>query len=336
MSDSLRQAIASILFVLLSIGALSAQEPVNPAATPGARALLAELYELQQRGLRWTGQHNFPDSLRKFTTRAEEITGVTPMLYGTDMSTLNGNTRDSVVAECIRRHRAGQKVTLMWHAGRPQDRYHYDQDLDVKGRVYTEQWQDLTTPGTDENSAWLMQVDHLAVYLRRLRDANVPVLWRPYHEMNGNWFWWGNRPGKEGVAELWRQLYDRLVNEHKLHNLVWVWNAHVTVEGDIDKDDVALADLAKFYPGAAYVDALATDVYNGDYDDAHYRALRKLAAGKPVGLGEIGVVPDDDVLERQPGWTWFMIWPTHLTQDNKEKDVRRLFTDNKSINAPRR
>jgi len=44
--------------------------------------------------------------------------------------------------------------------------------------------------------------------------------------MNGNWFWWGGRPGKDGSAALYRQIYDRFVNVHHLDNLVWVWNVN--------------------------------------------------------------------------------------------------------------
>ena len=35
-------------------------------------------------------------------------------------------------------------------------------------------------------------------YLRQLRDARIPILWRPYHEMNGVWFWWCAKPGENG------------------------------------------------------------------------------------------------------------------------------------------
>ena len=54
----------------------------------------------------------------------------------------------------------------------------------------------------------------------------MPVLWRPYHEMNGDWFWWGKKTGPSGHRALWRMMYDRFVNYHGLNNLLWVWNAN--------------------------------------------------------------------------------------------------------------
>jgi len=95
----------------------------------------------------------------------------------------------------------------------------------VQGHLTDFEWRELLTPGSALNRRWCAQVDVIAGYLKQLQAAHVPVLWRPYHEVNGDWFWWGGRKGKDGSAALYRQLYDRFVNRHHLDNLVWVWNA---------------------------------------------------------------------------------------------------------------
>ena len=84
------------------------------------------------------------------------------------------------------------------------------------------EWQHLLSPGTDLHARWERQIDRVAGYLAELQDAGVPVLFRPYHEMSGNWFWWGGRPGPQGLQELYRQLFNRYVRVHQLHGLVWV------------------------------------------------------------------------------------------------------------------
>lgn len=66
------------------------------------------------------------------------------------------------------------------------------------GEVSDRQWEELVTPGTALNVRWTRQVDTVASYLNELKALGVPVLWRPYHESNGVWFWWGNRRGKTG------------------------------------------------------------------------------------------------------------------------------------------
>jgi len=82
------------------------------------------------------------------------------------------------------------------------------------------------------------------VQLKRLQDAGVPILFRPLHEAEGAWFWWGAK-GPEATKELWLLLHDRLTNHHKLNNLIWVWNSL----------------LPAWYVGDDTVDILSADVY---------------------------------------------------------------------------
>ena len=52
------------------------------------------------------------------------------------------------------------------------------------------------------------------------------MLFRPYHEMNGNWFWWGGQTRAKWLSGALSAIYDRFVNVHHLNNLVWVWNVN--------------------------------------------------------------------------------------------------------------
>jgi mannan endo-1,4-beta-mannosidase len=65
----------------------------------------------------------------------------------------------------------------------------------IQSHITDAQFQALLTPGTDIHKHWCAQVDVVAEYLRQLQDAHVPVLWRPLHEINGNWFWWNGHLG---------------------------------------------------------------------------------------------------------------------------------------------
>ena len=123
----------------------------------------------------------------------------------------------------------------------------------IQSDLSDEEWEELITPGTHLNEKWKSQVDVIAWFLKQLAYADVPVLWRPYHEMNGDWFWWGKKRGPDGYIKLYRMLFDRLVNFHKLHNLVWVYNTNEIRTG--------VDDHSTYYPGDEYVDVLATDVY---------------------------------------------------------------------------
>jgi mannan endo-1,4-beta-mannosidase len=188
----------------------------------------------------------------------------------------------------------------MWHAVRPSQDEPVEFDEGVRNQMTDQQWQDLMTPGTEIHERWKSQVDVIAWHLRQLRDAQVPVLWRPYHEMNGNWFWWGQKAGENGYRRLYRMLFERLVNFHRLNNLLWVFNANELREG-VDPYD-------KYYPGQDVVDVLATDVYQNGFARRDYDELLALAGAKPIALGETGRMPTVQILRDQPRWTWFMNW----------------------------
>ena len=119
------------------------------------------------------------------------------------------------------------------------------------------------------------------------------------------------------TAALYRQVYKRFVSVHHLDNLIWVWNTNAP------RADAAA--YAGFYPGHDVVDILAADVYANDYRQSHHDQLVELADGRPITLGEVGVLLTPKTLENQPQWAWFMTWTTFLTRENDADEVRRLF-----------
>jgi mannan endo-1,4-beta-mannosidase len=302
----------------------AAATPVNRDASPEARALLRYLYAISGRHT-LSGQHNYANSISRWTDRAYDFTGKYPAVFGQDFGFEGGADKDSIEArpalieEAKRQYRNGAVVVLTWHALRPTDDEPVSFRQSVQGQLTDFEWSELLTPGTQLYERWCAQVDLIAGYLKQLRDARVPVLWRPYHELNGKWFWWGGRPGPSGSSALYRQLYDRFVNHHKLNNLIWVWNANAP-RGE---PSVAAA-YADFFPGLEYADVLAADVY-GEFSQSHYEDLLALAADKPVALGEVGAVPSPAVLKAQPKWTWFMIWSDLVEWANSVESLRETF-----------
>jgi len=303
------------------VAAQNAKLPVNANATPEAKALLRYLYSIQGKNT-LSGQHNYA---RQFTRSSDSImryTGKQPAIWGCDFAT---RKRQELVNEAIRQYKSGSIITLMYHMNRP-----LDSDT-VRGSTWLKmtdsQWNDLLTPGTAINKLWQDDVDAVAKCLKQLQDANIPVLWRPYHEMNGIWFWWGNKQGENGFRKLWIITYDRMVNFHKLNNLIWVWNTNAPRDW---KDDQAYAyDL--FYPGSNYVDVLAADVYGSDYKQSHHDQLATLANGKLIALGEVGNVPTPEILKQQPLWTWFMVWADFPWTHNTPQGIRDLYNDPKVL-----
>lgn len=298
-------------------------EPVNPDASPGARALLGYLHEIGGEKI-LSGQHNYPGTISEFTEKVHEITGKYPAVWGQDFGfTADGQDgivhRPAVMDEAVRQHELGSIITLMWHAVRPVDDEPSGWKTSVQAELTDEEWEQLVTPGTPLHERWLAQLDTVAAHLKRLRDEDIPVLWRPYHEMNGGWFWWGHKKGEDGYKALWRLMYDRFVNHHHLNNLLWVWNAN-GVQNNVGA-------FSEYFPGRDVVDVLAADIYRNDYRQSHHDDLLKLANGKPIALGECGRMPAPAVLDNQPRWTWFMTWTNFLTRENEPEAVIELYND---------
>jgi cellobiose epimerase len=296
-------------------------EPVNRNASPEARKLLEYLYSIRGTNV-IAGHHSYIEKANLFLDRVKELTGKSPQIWGCDFINYyrKGNA-DQIVQEAYKKYKAGYFITLMWHVGRPQDDPPFGWKESVQAKMSDTEWDQLTTPGTNLHSRWLGQVDTIAGFLNELQVLGVPVLWRPYHELNGVWFWWGNRKGPNGSAKLYRMLFDRFVNHHKLNNLIWVWNTNAPRQL-INDEAYAYED---FFPGLEYVDVLAADVYHHDYRQSHHDELAALAGGKAIALGEVGEVPTPEILAHQPLWAWFMIWGNFVDTHNTPAQIRDLY-----------
>jgi mannan endo-1,4-beta-mannosidase len=305
----------------------AAKKPVTPNASPEAVKLLEYLYSISGKQT-LVGQHAEPLNIMTRLPTVQRLTGSYPAVCGFDFGfsapgTWDGiNYRQNIVDEAIKRNSEGFIITIMWHAVRPIEDEPVTFKESVQGELTDEQWQDLITPGTAINEKWKSQVDVIAFFLKQLKNADVPVIWRPYHEMNGDWFWWGKRPGENGTKKLYRMLYDRLVNFHKLNNLIWVYNFNEIRENTSSYEEI--------YPGDDVVDILATDVYRNGFDPNDYNQLSALAKDKLIGLGEVGLPPTPEKLREQPKWVWFMIWGVPYGPD-RVKAARDIYDANETI-----
>jgi mannan endo-1,4-beta-mannosidase len=295
--------------------------PVNPHATPEAKALLHFIDSISGR-YTLAGQHNVPNSTSRWTDRAYDLTGKYPALFGQDFGFSGGDDKDSIegrpamIAEVERQYANGAVIALTWHAVRPTDEEPVTFRDSVHGHLSDFEWHELLTPGTSLYNRWCAQVDVVAGYLKQLQDAHVPVLFRTYHEMNGNWFWWGGRPGQDGSAALYRQIYDRFVNLHHLDNLVWVWN--------VNTPGPSAGPVTNYFPGSQYVDVVTIDIY-GAFDAQYYTDMLTLAAGKPIAMAEVGSAPTTEILAVQPRWAYFMVWSNLVDFSNTVEALTTLF-----------
>ncbi len=212
------------IFATLMYGSDKNFKLITPNASPEAKALLDFLYRISGKYI-LTGQHNLPNTSDRNSQFAAKYIGKTPVVWSTDMGFAEDGDTDSylarpdIVEEAKRQHQSGSIITICWHAVpptaeepvtfRPEPGKVAPESLaSVQGQLLDQQFKDVLTPGTELYNRWAAQVDSIAFYLKKLQKARVPILWRPYHEMNGNWFWWGGRTGDATLVVLSKEGID--------------------------------------------------------------------------------------------------------------------------------
>lgn len=260
-----------------------------------------------------TGQ--FADEGRK-SSEIEKIraaTGKDFAVLGLDVSgysscsVANGSKSNTVEYAYDWYNNGGGIVQLCWHWTTPEPYCVNDQANPWYSSFYKEGSRidlDKAMNGEDQEAYDLLMadIDAMAVELARLRDAGVPVIWRPLHEASGGWFWWGNCEA-ESYIKLWNAMYDKMTNEHNLTNLIWEWNGQDPT----------------WYPGDETVDIVSYDIYAGNhvytsYSGTFSECVESSSERKLVALSENGCVMDPDLVMRDNArWLFWGTWSDPFT-----------------------
>ena len=270
----------------------------HPQASPQARALYRYLNDTWgQRTLTGQQESMWHGSFRYELDYIQQVSGKQPAVLGLDY--IDPPARPGVNQRARAWYESGGIVTLCWHWGNPlvgpgylNSKIHFDAAAALK-------------PGTPENVALLRDMDEIAGYLGQLRDRGVPVLWRPFHEFTGDWFWWG-QCGPEVFKALWTLMYDRYTHKYGLNNLIWVL-------GYTKDPDPA------WFPGRAYIDIIGADNYvkdRGPMDDMYARVKAITCEAVPIALHECGPIPDPQLLtQTRANWLYFLVWHSDFIRD---------------------
>ncbi len=254
-----------------------------------------------------TGQHTQSMGMEELHY-IEDVTGKQPALLGFELLGYSPNinyfdTDEECMTEIVENYGTLKRawewaekkglITFTWHwfsplGGRSKAFYARYTDFDASKAVIE---------GTPENIALISDMDVMAGILRPFCDKQIPILWRPFHEGDGNWFWWGVK-GPDTLKKLWRIMYDRYTNVHKLNNLIWVWNS----------------PMPECYPGDDTVDIISRDMYppahqHTSQNEMYYDLMKITNEPKIVLIGETGTLPDADAIASEKvGWSTYMTW----------------------------
>ncbi|MBC8096016.1 MAG: hypothetical protein H7Y43_09405 [Akkermansiaceae bacterium] len=273
---------------------------VDPQATFATLMLMRDLVADYGK-ITWAGQHNSSE-----ITYLQNTTGRKPLIVSGDLIDYSpsrvafGGMPGNYVENYIALENAGHAQSLIWHWNAPTNLLNTTEQPWWSGFYTAATTFNFATALANTNSPeyalLLRDIDAIAVQLKKFSAKNIPILWRPLHESEGGWFWWGAQ-GPEPFKQLWRLLYNRLTTHHNLHNLIWVLTS-------VDPD---------WYPGDDVVDVVGVDAYPSDKTDplsGTWQALLARFEGKKLlALTEFGGMPDIEKMQRfGVWWSWFAPW----------------------------
>ncbi|HOV60275.1 MAG TPA: glycosyl hydrolase [Candidatus Hydrogenedentes bacterium] len=229
-------------------------EPVDRHATPETRALLLFLDTARQAyilfghqettlyGVGWTATGTDDSDVKR-------ATGKFPAVFGWELGNLSPDHLDALREHVLAAHGRGGINTFSWHCPNPVSGGNfYDTTPAVAALL----------PGGDHHAWFREKLDILANFFHALKDPEgrpIPVVFRPWHEHNGNWFWWGTPffCAPEQFADLWRFTVVYLCQEKSVHNLLFAWSPNESTG--------KTSGYFTGYPGDAHVDILGLDAY---------------------------------------------------------------------------
>lgn len=240
--------------------------------------------------------------------------------------TCSGNPPAKDAAEAIEWSKNGGLAVFDWHWNNPVDNTFYADStkFSLADAVTSESIAELSETELDklmvegkitkETRLLVRDIDLIAELLKQLEEENVTVLWRPLHEAEGGWFWWG-ASGAESYKWLWTLMYDRMTNYHRLNNLIWVWNGQ----------------NPEWYPSNEYCDIVSIDIYNEPHDNSTAANVlvdyQKITKSKMAAIAECATMTDPKQIIRDNAyWLWSSTWIGDYVIDPVSKEVSGEYT----------
>jgi mannan endo-1,4-beta-mannosidase len=338
-------ALAAATLGIATIASADTVSPVNPAATASAKKVYNWLAHLPNRATKhvvsgitggYSGETFSSTTPIELYAASGKYSGLLGCGYGrvweesSDPATSIDYTCDP---ELIAHSLTGGLVTVHGHFPNPG----YPEGARWNVPMTSAQFAGLLNPGTAIGQRWRQMLDKTAEGLAILRDAGVPVLWRPLLEMNGCWFWWSCQ--NPAVFEaVWIDMYNYFTTTKGLNNLLWIYSPAFNGRSDFT--------AATFYPGGNYVDISGLDAYTGNPSattrlDVAYSDI--LSLGKPFAFSEIGPSgnpPDgsydysswiDALRCKYPEATYFLAWDGEWAPQNN-RGASTLMNDTWIVN----
>lgn len=302
-------------------GDMPAYTLVDPQASPATRSLFAYLQEIRGRHILFGHQHATTEFIavtgNPIQSDVYNAAGDFPAIFGWDTLSIEGKekpgingdieaSRERLIEKMREAHRLGGIIALSTHFPNfVTGGSFYDTSVGAVEHIL---------PGGSKHAEFNEMLDHVAYVANNLKDDNgelIPILFRPFHEQNGSWFWWGARLTKTSdYIALYRYTVEYLRDHAGVRNFLYVYSPNGPFAGDE-------AAYLTTYPGDQYVDILGMDQYDNQDRPGTRGFLNGLARdlaminrladakGKVAALSEFGYSPQGMKTTGNGDLQWF-------------------------------
>jgi mannan endo-1,4-beta-mannosidase len=315
--NTIRQFALKQLFLLLFLSLFAHVvfgQQADLKATIPTKNLYNNLHRLWGRSVLFGHQDDLAYGIGwKYESGRSDIKGLTgeyPALFGWDISgiekdkanNIDGVPFNKMKVFIAKAYDMGAVNTISWHLDNP---LNGKTAWDTTGTTVA-----AILPGGLKHSLYKTWLDKVATFMGDLKGSDgqtIPILFRPYHELTGSWFWWGkNECSANDFKALYRFTADYLKNVRNIHNLIYVYNV---------SDFKSEAEYLARYPGDNYIDVLSFDAYqygpvsNGTAFAQDMKTKLDVqqkiteAHGKIMAVAEVGYLEVPD-----PQWWTKVLW----------------------------
>ena len=319
-----------LLLAILSCFNAFAQKmaPIDTKATKETKALFKNLFTLSENhtlfghqhateyGHGWSGDADRSD--------VKSVVGTHPAVIGVDFSELSGRpeaeikkTKEKLIKLITDTYNRGGVTTVAWHFSNPVS----------PGGFY---WKDSVSlpavkhiiPGGEAHAKYLKILDGLAEVAKSVKGKKgeaIPVIFRPFHEFDGDWFWWGkSHCTPEEFKSLWRSTVGYLRDSAGVHNFIYAFSPDNTFTSE--------QQYMERYPGNEWVDMVGMDNYGDMGRDDKYNvdaAIQKLKIVSSFALKNNKLAAFTETgLESLPNPSW---WNDVLLKVMKSEGIRMSY-----------
>jgi hypothetical protein len=260
-----------LLLIYLLGTCFADDKPIDKNATKETIYLYKNLKKLLHKGFMFGHQDDLAYGVgwkyEAGRSDVKDVTGDYPAIYGWELghleldrtTDLDGVPFTSMQQFIKQGYERGGVITISWHLSNPlTGKSAWDP---AEGTVAS------ILKGGSKHELYKSWLDKLAVFMNGLKGSKgefIPVIFRPYHELNGNWFWWGGKHcTPEEFKQLWRETVAYLRDEKQLHHLLYAYNTDRFASRE---------EYMSKYPGDEWVDVMGFDIYQRNSPKEKYLA----------------------------------------------------------------